>query len=197
MDWRQLFLSRDVGIFLRFPASNLVEFGRFYSGQGQRGHIERSMGPEQHADVGNSRLDLQRGRLHRDHADDLEAAQRPRSKLEARLQSSRSAGVFDQDWIWKGEIWFTLGSYPSAKWMVLYISVDNLGICTPMGDFWSGAEYSGGGGCGPWLQSRAWALQAAYLAALQAHHDPIKEVGLEGLKAGCSRGPIRLVVASS
>lgn len=51
------------------------------------------MGPFEHADGGDRRPHVQRDGVHRDHADDLEAAQRPRQELAARVQGARAHGV--------------------------------------------------------------------------------------------------------
>lgn len=56
------------------------------------------MGPVQHADGGDRRPHVQRDGLHGDHADDLEAPQRPRQELAACVQGARADGVSDQDW---------------------------------------------------------------------------------------------------
>ena len=65
----------------------------FILGQGSWGHQQWSLGPLLHPDVGDRRPDLQHGRLLRDHADDLEEAQRSRQELETRLQGARPARV--------------------------------------------------------------------------------------------------------
>lgn len=68
-----------------------------FPGKSARGHLERPMGSVQHLDGGDSRPHLQRDGLHGDHADDLEAAQRPRQELAARVQGSGPHGVPHQD----------------------------------------------------------------------------------------------------
>ena len=55
------------------------------------------MGSTKFADVGNLGLDLQCGGIFRDHADDMEAAERSREELPPRLQSASAVGLFGQD----------------------------------------------------------------------------------------------------
>ena len=55
------------------------------------------MGPAEHADVGGRRPHLQHRRVQRDHADGVEARQRPRQELAARLQGARPARLHHQD----------------------------------------------------------------------------------------------------
>lgn len=55
------------------------------------------MGPIKHAYGGDRRPHVQRDGVHRNNADDMEAPQRPRQELEARLQGAGADGVSHQD----------------------------------------------------------------------------------------------------
>lgn len=55
-------------------------------GQSARGDLKRPLGALQHPHGRDSRPHLQRDGFHRDHADDMETAQRPWQELETRLQ---------------------------------------------------------------------------------------------------------------
>lgn len=58
------------------------------AGEGAGSHLERPMGPFVHDHGGDCRPHVQRGGLLRNHADDLEAHERPRQKLAARVQGT-------------------------------------------------------------------------------------------------------------
>lgn len=64
---------------------------------GTEGDEQRPVGPEQHPDGRDRRPHVQRRRLHGDNADAVEAAERPRQELAARLQGPRTARVPNQD----------------------------------------------------------------------------------------------------
>ena len=72
-------------------------------GQGAGGHQQRPLGPVLHPDVRDRGPHLQHGRFLRDHADDLEEAERPRQELAARVQGAGAAGVPHQDWQREGD----------------------------------------------------------------------------------------------
>ena len=62
-----------------------------------QGDKQRSMGPEQHPHGRDRRPHVQRRRLHGDHADAVEAAERSRQELAARLQGPHAPRVPHQN----------------------------------------------------------------------------------------------------
>lgn len=67
------------------------------AGKSARSDIKRSMGTIEHADGGDRRPHVQRDGVHGNHANDMEAAERPRQELAACVQGAGAYGVPHQD----------------------------------------------------------------------------------------------------